>query len=285
VEGHAAAWEQSETGKLASGTPKNELKPSPIRGPSGTNTTSATTYNGAVASNDVASLYPPGKLMGDNPSMGKADELFNINIEIGEEDLQDALCPPDLAEAMARSLINGTIDVVALPGGLNSGGELEGAASDVRMLGEALEELVTQNRGTAGRSGRSDLRWHNEKRTSIRSLNSETKIPTRIKHLKKLMPKVQKRMEALTSSTCKRSGWEDQIRIHTWSSYGFLPVIVMSSLRWYIALCEHLLELTTECGWTYVLVPELEHHVEEMELLRTLEDSRIHAICGLYCYL
>jgi hypothetical protein len=30
---------------------------------------------------------------------------------------------------------------------------------------------------------------------------------------------------------------------------------------------------------------ELDHHIEEMELLRTLANSRIHAICGLYCYL
>jgi hypothetical protein len=47
---------------------------------------------------------------------------------------------------MAKSLMNGTIDSVVLPGGLNSGGELEGStSSDVGMLGEALEELVTHN--------------------------------------------------------------------------------------------------------------------------------------------
>jgi hypothetical protein len=223
-------------------------------------------------------------LMGEDPLTGNSDVLFGVDVEASEEELQDALCPPDLSEAMARSLINGTIDAVALPGGLNSGGELEGILCDVGMLGEALEELVTQNRGMSGKTGRSDLRWRSEKRTSIRSITSEAKLRTRIKHLKKLVPKVQKRMEALVSTSCKRSGWTDQIRIHTWSCYGYLPVIVMSSLRWYIALHEHLLELATEVSWDYV-APELDHHVEEMELLRTLADSRIHAIGGLYCYL
>jgi hypothetical protein len=61
-------------------------------------------------------------------------------------------------------------------------------------------------------------------------------------------------------------------------------VIVASSLRWYLSLHEHLLETSIECGWSYVTI-EIDHHVEELELIRTLADSRIHAICSLFCYL
>jgi hypothetical protein len=287
--GHETAWKQKTANSPMPHVPFSEYPPvnvppaeapqfNPSPAPSNAGPNNNGNNGGSLA------LYPPGMLMGEDPSTGKTDEVFKIDIEASEEELQDALCPPDLSEAMAKSLMNGTIDSVALPGGLNSGGELEGTSSDVGMLGEALEELVTQNRGIAGKSGRSDLRWRSEKRTSIRSITSEAKLRTRIKHLKKLAPKVQKRMEALTSTSCKRSGWTDQIRIHTWSSHGYLPVIVMSSLRWYLALHEHLLELSTECGWDYITT-ELDHHIEEMELLRTLADSRIHAICGLYCYL
>jgi hypothetical protein len=163
--------------------------------------------NAAHTSSGPLALYPPGMLMGADPSTGKPDELFGVDIQASEEELQDALCPPDFLESMARSLIKGTIGAVALPGGLNSGGELEGTSSDVGILGEALEELVTQNRETAGKTGRSDLRWRSEKRTSVRGLTSEVKLRTRIKHLKNLMPKVQKRIDTLTSMLCKRSGW------------------------------------------------------------------------------
>jgi hypothetical protein len=62
--------------------------------------------------------------MGVDPSTGKAEELFGMDTEQSEEELMDAFCPPDLLESMARSLINGTIDAVALPGGLNNGGKL-----------------------------------------------------------------------------------------------------------------------------------------------------------------
>jgi hypothetical protein len=61
-------------------------------------------------------------------------------------------------------------------------------------------------------------------------------------------------------------------------------VIVMSSLQWYLALHEHLLDLAVECGWDYIIT-EWDYHCEEMELIRTLADTRTHAICGLYCYL
>ncbi len=179
---------------------------------------------------------------------GKAEELFGIDTEQSEEEVMDALCPPDLAEKMAQSLINGTIDAVALPGGLTSGGELEGSASEVVMLGEALEELVTQNRGSDGRTVRGDLRWRMDKRTALRTITSEERLRGRIKQLKKLTPKVHKRMETLTSTVCKRSGWTDRARLHTWGTYGFLPVIVASSLRGYLSLHEHLLETAIECG-------------------------------------
>jgi hypothetical protein len=235
-------------------------------------------------SGDDSMRYPPGKLMGEDPSTGKTEELFGIDTEQSEEELMDALCPPDLAERMAQSLINGTIDAVALPGGLTSGGELEGSASEVGMLGEALEELVTQNRGSEGRTVRGDLRWRMDKRTALRTITSEEKLRVRIKQLKKLTPKVHKRMETLTSTVCKRSGWTDRARLHTWGTYGFLPVIVASSLRGYLSLHEHLLETVIECGWSYVTM-EINHHVEELELIRTLADSRIHALCSLYCYL
>jgi hypothetical protein len=117
-------------------------------------------------------------------------------------------------------------------------------------LGEALEELVTQIRGSDGRTVRTDLRWRTQKRTALRSINSEDKLRLRIKQMKKLTPKVHKRMETLTSTVCKRSGWTDRVRIHTWSTYGYLPVIVASSVRWYLSLHEHLLETAIECGWS-----------------------------------
>jgi hypothetical protein len=60
--------------------------------------------NVAPTSSGPLALYPPGMLMGVDPSTGKSNELFRVDIEASEEELQDTLCPPDLLESMARSL-------------------------------------------------------------------------------------------------------------------------------------------------------------------------------------
>jgi hypothetical protein len=39
-----------------------------------------------------------------------------------------------------------------------------------------------------------------------------------------------------------------------------------------------------EDSWDFVKV-ELDHHIEEMELIRSTADSRLQAICALYAYL
>jgi viroplasmin and RNaseH domain-containing protein len=61
-----------------------------------------------LPSSNGSTPYPPGRLMGKDPSTGKTDELFGIDTEQSEEELMDALCPPDLSESMARSLMDGT---------------------------------------------------------------------------------------------------------------------------------------------------------------------------------
>lgn len=49
---------------------------------------------------------------------GKLHEAFEIDImEQLEEELMDSLRSPDLSEQMAKSIIDGTIDSMALPGG------------------------------------------------------------------------------------------------------------------------------------------------------------------------
>ena len=120
------------------------------------------------------------------------EELFGIAVDVDEEELREDLCPKDLSEAMKRGLTNGAIDGVALPGGLSGGGELGDANSEMGMLGEALGELVNQNRVMAEGVGRADLRWRMGSRTGLKAITSYNKLKTRISALKKLIPKVNK---------------------------------------------------------------------------------------------
>jgi hypothetical protein len=230
--------------------------------------------------------YPPQDLIGADPSTKKEEEVFGIDIANGETELRDALCPPGLSDALAKGLVNATIDVVSMPGGFFGGGESETTSSEMGVLGEAMAELVNQKRGMAESSGRVDLHWRSEKRTSIRSLKNATELRKRVKVLLKLRNKVVKRMHTVTTNACKRAGWVDAIRTEAWATNGYLPRIVSLTLEYYVSLHQHLMEMATaqEDSWDFVKV-ELDHHIEEMELIRSTADSRLQAICALYAYL
>jgi viroplasmin and RNaseH domain-containing protein len=230
--------------------------------------------------------YPPKELVGADPSTKKEEEIFGVDIANGETELRDKLCPPGLSDALAKGLVNATIDVVSMPGGFFGGGDSEASSSEMGVLGEAMAELVNQKRGMADSAGRVDLHWRSEKRTSLRSIKSIDELRKRIKTLLKLRNKVLKRMHTVTTNMCKRAGWVDTIRTEAWASNGYLPRIVASSLEYYISLHQHLMEMavTHDDTWDFVKV-EREHHVEELELIRSTSDSRLQAICALYAYL
>ena len=88
--------------------------------------------------------YPPRELIGVDPSTKTEDEVFGIDVASGEAELRDALCPPGLSDALAKGLVNATIDVVSMPGGFFGGGESETILSETGVLGEAMAELVNQ---------------------------------------------------------------------------------------------------------------------------------------------
>jgi hypothetical protein len=61
--------------------------------------------------------------------------------------------------------------------------------------------------------------------------------------------------------------------------------IARDSMDYYLLLHQHLMGLaSSEVPWSYVQV-EIDHHVEELDLIRSSADSRIQAILSLYCYL
>jgi hypothetical protein len=91
----------------------------------------------------VKGYYPPDVLVGPDPSVGNEDAMFGIDVNMGESELRSALCPSDMTEAVAKGLMNATIDVVSMPGGF-FGGDTSQASSELGILREAVEELVNQ---------------------------------------------------------------------------------------------------------------------------------------------
>jgi hypothetical protein len=230
---------------------------------------------------------PPMLLSGPDPSAKKEDEVFLQDIG-SEVELREGLAPPDLPGGEVKGLANGMIDIVALQGGSPEGGSSggdEGSSNDIVFLGEALEEMVNQKRMDNEGVRKTDLHWRNAKRTALRNIHTHEDLRKRIKLLVRLREKVVRYTIKATRTACKRAGWTDLARVEAWAHGGYYTRIIRDTMDGYLSLHQHLLGLaTSDARWEYTKV-EIEHHVEEMEIIRNTHDSRLQCLCGLYCYL
>jgi hypothetical protein len=97
--------------------------------------------------------------------------------------------------------------------------------------------------------------------------------------------KVVKHTIIAVRNACKRGGWEDLERIEAWAHGGYLTRLTRDSLDYYLSLHQHLMGLLSAgAPWSYVKM-EQDHHIEELDLIRTTQDSRLQALCSLYAYL
>jgi hypothetical protein len=229
---------------------------------------------------------PPLELTGEDPSTSNDDEIWGMDIGAGEMALREKLCPPDLPVGLQKGLVDSMIDAVAQPGGSMGGTETE--VTDTEMLGNALHELVYQGRGGMedGNSRRTDMNWRALKKTSLREISDSEKLRRRIKVLIKLREKMPKRVMKSSKNAFIRAGWTDPLRIEAWAQGGYFLRIARDSLDFYLSLHQHLMGLATteNVPWSYVQV-EIDHHVEELDLIRSSQDSRLQALLGLYAYL
>jgi hypothetical protein len=88
-----------------------------------------------------------------------------------------------------------------------------------------------------------------------------------------------------TTNAMKRNGVLDQARIAAWATQGFTTRLVTDTLTLYLALHQHLLGMANERKpWAYIWV-EVDHHVEELELIRQTSESRLQCLGSVYIYL
>ena len=226
---------------------------------------------------------PPMILIGPDPSAKKSDEVFGVDLG-SEMDLRASLLPPNLPDGVSKGLANAMVDVIAIPGGF-CGVSNESDGNEMALLGEAMEELVNQGRSHTEGAAKADLHWRSGKRTSLRQISGMDSLRKRIKVLLKMRDKVIKHTIIAVRNACKRAGWEDSARIEAWAHGGYLTRITRDALDYNLSLHQHLMGLLSSgAPWDYVKM-EQDHHVEELDLIRTTQDSRLQALCSLYAYL
>jgi viroplasmin and RNaseH domain-containing protein len=228
-------------------------------------------------------LRPPIELAGADPSLKKEDEVWGIDVGAGERAVRDKLCPPGLPTNIQKGMVDSMVDAVATPGGSIGGTDED--LSGTAILGQAMEELVYQGRGGEDGGRKAELSWRQLKNTTLRRITDQEKLRKQIKTLVKLREKIPKRIVKACKNGLVRAGWVDPLLIEAWSQGGYLMRIGRDSMDYYLSLHQHLMGLaSSEVPWSYVQV-EIDHHVEELDLIRSSADSRFQCILCMYCYL
>jgi hypothetical protein len=87
------------------------------------------------------------------------------------------------------------------------------------------------------------------------------------------------------TNALKRAGWTDDNAISAWAQGGPLYRMISDTVDDYLSLHQYFMGLSTSSvDWNYVQT-EINHHCEEMTLIRSVSDSRTQALVHLYCYL
>ena len=117
------------------------------------------------------------------------------------------------------------VDVKAIPGGFYSVSN-ESDGNEIALLGEAMEELVDQDRSQTAGAAKADLHWRSAgKSTQLRQISGMDLLHKRIKVLLKMRDKAIKHTIIAVRTACKRAGWEDSARIEAWAHGGYLTRI------------------------------------------------------------
>jgi hypothetical protein len=92
-------------------------------------------------------------------------------------------------------------------------------------------------------------------------------------------------MVQATSNAMKHDGVVDVTRISAWATRGFATRLVTDTLNLYLALHQHFMGMANEQKpWEYIRV-EVDHHVEELELIRQTSECRLQCLGAVYIYL
>jgi hypothetical protein len=225
---------------------------------------------------------PDLKYLGPDPSTKTEEEFYGIDAT-AELDLVKAMLPGGLEHGLKKGICQAITDVVALPGGYQTNafdGE-EGLA----LFTQSMAEMAHGGKSENEIFSKPDFNWRASGRTGLKTITTDEKLRHRVKVLVKLGQRVRKQTVKLLINGLKRAGWTDESEIAAWAQGGPIYRLVTDCLDYNLSLHQHLLSLSASTmDWSYVQT-EVDHHVEELGLIRSVADSRIQALVHLYCYL
>ena len=206
------------------------------------------------------------------------EEVFGINLDVDSKELRQQLSPPWAADERAVQLMECLVDAVSLPGKTNQSSEDDLGAN----IHSALAELVATNRlqGSQNDDVRKDLKWKNQNRQVLRSIKTESQLAETLKDVMEIRDRTLRNLNA-RQKTILSPEPKDPLVIDAWSNNGYVSVISRRSIDHYTSLLQHLILVSSSCGWDEAQ-REIDFYVKEWALIRSQCLTRLMALTRIY---
>jgi hypothetical protein len=226
----------------------------------------------------------PFELVTQDPSTGKKNELFKVEIK-KEHEVFRALAPRGTSGDAQRDLAECIVDSTGLPGtysevsGKGGGGQDEEVAKTLsRLLGKSQARGV----GAVGASNDRDTGYNSKSRVSLRGVRNLDDLQTLEQELGLAIPAAFENMKLAFGASLDPLGWTAS-QEDTYLLGGHFPYIGMMSMRYYSDLVRELARRAPH-GWARVKV-DIDYFVTQLLRIREIGRSRFLVIIRTYIFL
>ena len=180
------------------------------------------------------------RFQGDDPSVGKDDEIYGENVA-DERKLNKVLCPPDLTKEDRVKFLQLTPDVTSLPGMYLS------SSVDTSMEFEMVS-LSLANNGSRRNTALHDSFWRHKKKHSLGAVKTQEDLISMVEQVDKASKVALNQFkERVRSFMLYRHYSKSSITLYLQA--GLLPKIVHLTVRNFQLLLESLRSLTYKFGF------------------------------------
>jgi hypothetical protein len=211
------------------------------------------------------------------------NEVHGINMT-HESKAAQLLAPPRSDNDVTKSLLNGALDVAALPGkGLD---ETNDGEMVLQELSETLAESLRGGEFANGARIKEDGRWNKPSKNHLQTIKGKDDLRETLELLHEIEGEMSQNMEnGWRVVLAEHLGWDDDTT-ELWFRVGVLPRMVRDSLANYRALLLEVEHMCTGAELSAAALVFLKHHSAKLRLIRTHRArTRLQLIWMTYTYL
>ena len=216
---------------------------------------------------------PPTSLAGKDPSVKNKDEVFGISLTANSSKVAQKLAPKCVGTEEAKKLGGTLLDVLAMPGKLNS-------VEDDDVTGEIRDALWVVMAKEDHEGIPKDMKWQQVSRNAVASCKTAEDLKELKDNVEEVKAQHLRRATEQQLMLFRRCDLDETLA-EAWSSEGYISTINRRGVKFYLSFLDHVMLLCSTQGWEAAKTVT-EHYTKTWRLIRQNSTSRLLAMLQLF---